>query len=129
MNINMTQCNIVNVKLSNSQLNELISAANNATEVTLKLSSNMIGNSNDEANLENNLSANIRLSKTQLSETIQSGGFLGPLLKIGLQLMKNVFKPLVKSVLIPLELTAAVSAANTGIQKKIFGSGTITLVV
>ena len=89
----------------------------------------MIGNSNDEANLENNLSANIRLSKTQLSETIQSGGFLGPLLKIGLQLMKNVFKPLVKSVLIPLELTAAVSAANTGIQKKIFGSGTITLVV
>ena len=70
MNINMTQCNIVNVKLSNSQLNELISAANNATEVTLKLSSNMIGNSNDEANLENNLSANIRLSKTQLSETI-----------------------------------------------------------
>ena len=43
--------------------------------------------------------------------------------------MKNVFKPLVKSVLIPSELTAAVSAANTGIQKKIFGSGTITLVV
>ena len=66
----MTQCNVVNVKLSNSQLNELISAASNATEVTLKLSSNMIGNSNDEANLENNLSANIRLSKTQLSETI-----------------------------------------------------------
>ena len=66
----MTQFNVVNVKLSNSQLNELISAASNATEVTLKLSSNMIGNSNDEANLENNLSANIRLSKTQLSETI-----------------------------------------------------------
>ena len=70
MNINMSQCNIVNVKLSNSRLNELRSAANNATEVTLKLSSNMIGNFNDEANFANNLSANIRLSKTQLSETI-----------------------------------------------------------
>ena len=70
MNINMSQSNIVNVKLSNSRLNELRSAANNATEVTLKLSSNMIGNSNDEANFANNLSANIRLSKTQLSETI-----------------------------------------------------------
>ena len=70
MNINMSQCNIVNVKLSNSRLNELRSAANNATEVTLKLSSNMIGYSNDEANFANNLSANIRLSKTQLSETI-----------------------------------------------------------
>ena len=70
MNINMSQCNIVNVKLSNSRLNELRSAANNATEVTLKLSSNMIGNSNDEANFANNLSANIRLSKTQLSETV-----------------------------------------------------------
>ena len=58
MNINMSQCNIVNVKLSNSRLNELRSAANNATEVTLKLSSNMIGNSNDEANFANNLSAN-----------------------------------------------------------------------
>ena len=43
--------------------------------------------------------------------------------------MKSVFKPLVKNILITLGLTAAVSAANTGIQKKIFGSGTITLVV
>ena len=53
---------------------------------------------------------------------IQSGGFLGrllgPLLKIGLPLMKNVIKPLAKSVLIPLGLTAAASAADTGIHKK-----------
>ena len=59
----------------------------------------------------NYLSTDIKLSKTQLSKMIQSGGFLrklpGPLLKTGLPLMKNVIKPLVKSVLIPLGLTAA----------------------
>ena len=58
---------------------------------------------------------------------IQSGGFLGrllgPLLKTGLPLMKSVIKPLAKSVLIPSGLTAAGSAADTGIHKKILGSG------
>ena len=46
------------------------------------------------------------------------GRFLGPLLKTGLSLIKNVIKPLGKSVLIPLGLTAAASAADAGIQKK-----------
>ena len=58
---------------------------------------------------------------------IQSAGFLGrllgPLLKTGLPLMKNVIKPLAKSVLIPLGLTAAASAADAGIHKKILGPG------
>ena len=53
---------------------------------------------------------------------IQPGGFLGrllgPLLKTGLPLIKNVIKPLAKNVLIPLGLTAAASAANAGIHKK-----------
>ena len=66
-------------------------------------------------------SADIKLSKTHLSKTIESGGFLGrlldPLLKRGLPLIKNVIKPLAKSVLIPLGLTAAASAADTGIHK------------
>ena len=65
----------------------------------------------------------IKLSKTQLSKMIKSGGFLGrllgPLLKTGLPLIKNVIKPLVKSVLIPLGLTAATSAADAGIHKNI----------
>ena len=64
---------------------------------------------------------------------IQSGGFLGrllgPLLKTGLPLIKNVIKPLAKSVLIPLRLTAAASAADAGIHKKISGSGTTTLII
>ena len=53
---------------------------------------------------------------------IQSGGFLGrlldPLLKTGLPLMKNVIKPLAKSVLTPLGLTAVASAADAGIHIK-----------
>ena len=64
---------------------------------------------------------------------IQSGGFLGrllgPLLKTGLPLIKNVIKPLAKSVLIPLWLTAAASVADAGIHKKILGSGNTTLII
>ena len=60
---------------------------------------------------------------------MQSGGFLvrllGPLLKTGLPLMKNVIKPLAKSILIPLGLTAAAPAADAGI-RKILGSGNNT---
>ena len=70
----------------------------------------------------NHSSIDIKLSKTQLSKMIQSGGFLGrllgPLLKTGLRLIKNVIKPLAKSVLILLGLTAAASAADAGIHKK-----------
>ena len=70
----------------------------------------------------NYLSTDIKLSKTQLSKMIQSGGFLGglldPLLKTGLPLIKNVIKSLTKSVLNPLGLTAAASAADAGITKK-----------
>ena len=73
------------------------------------------------------------MSKTQLSKIIQSGGFLsrliGPLLKTGLPLVKNVIKPLSKSVLISLGLTAAASAADAGIHKKILGSGNTTLII
>ena len=58
---------------------------------------------------------------------IQSGGFLGillgPLLKTGLPLIKNVNKPLAKSVSIPLGLTAVASEADAGIHTKILGSG------
>ena len=134
----MTQYNGLNVKLSNSQLSKLKSAIKNETDVFLRLSSNMVGNSNDNTNFPhellltnrafaNHLSTDIKLSKTQLSKMIQSGEFLckllGPLLKAGLPLIKSVIKPLAKSVLIPLGLTAPASAADPGIHKKILGSG------
>ena len=116
----------------------------------MRLSSNMIGNSDDKTNFPheilltnrqvanlrkafaNYLSNDFKLLKTQLSKMIQSrrvflGRLLGPSLKIGLTLMKNVIKLLAKSVLIPLGLTAAASAADAGIHKKILGSGITTL--
>ena len=139
----MTQYNSLNVKLSNSQLNKLKSAIKNETEVVLRLSSNMIGDnetnfphkllltnrqvSNLRKAFANHLSADIKLSKTQLSKMIQSGGFfgrlLGPLLKTGLLLIKKVIKPLAKSVLISLGLTAAASTADAVIHKKLLGPG------
>ena len=64
---------------------------------------------------------------------IQSGKFLGrllgPLRKTGLPLIKNIIKPLAKSVLIPLGLTTASSAADAGTHKKILGSGTTSLII
>ena len=146
----MTQYNTLNVKLSNSQLKKLKLEIKNGTEITLKLS-NDSSDSNDENNFlhillltstqvlrlrkafANNSSANIKLSKTQLHKIEQSGGLLGrplgPLIKTGLPLMKNVLKPLAKSVLTPLGLTAAASARDAAIHKKMFGSGTKTLII
>ena len=67
-----------------------------------------------------------------MHKIVQSGGFLGrllgPLLKTGLPLKKNVLKPLAKSVLIPLGLTAVASATDAAIHKKMFGSGMATLI-
>ena len=90
----MTQYNSLNVKLSNSQLSKLKSAIKNENGVVLRLSSNMVGNSNDNTNFPhellltnrqvanirkafaNDLSTDIKLSKTQLSKMIQSEDFL-----------------------------------------------------
>ena len=81
----------------------------------------------------NNSSANIKLSKTQLLKIGQSGGFLvrllGPLLKTRLPLIGNVLKPVLKSALIPLQLTAAASATDAAIHEKMFGSGNTTLII
>ena len=93
----MTQYNSLNIKLSNSKLNKLTSAIKNEIDVVLRLSPNMIGNSTDETNFPHKLlltnrqvanlrkafakhtSTDIKLSKSQLSKMIQSGGFLGRL--------------------------------------------------
>ena len=147
----MAQYNRLNVNLSNSQFNKLKSAITNETDVVIRLSPNMIADSNDETNFphellltdrqvsgirkafSNNSSVDIKFSKTQLSKIIQSVGFLGklfgPLLKTGLPLIKNVITLLAKSVLIPLGLTAAASAEDAGIQKKILESGNTTTLI
>ena len=77
----------------------------------------------------NNSSANINLSKTQLSKIGRSGEYLEPFIKTGLFLVKNVLKPLAKSFLIPLELIVAGSATVAAIQNKIFGSGMTALII
>ena len=88
----MTRYNNLNVKLSNSQPNKLKSAIKNESEIVLRLSPNMIGDnetnfphqllltnrqvSNLRKAFTNNSSTDIKLSKTQLSKMIQSGGFI-----------------------------------------------------
>ena len=128
----------MNIKLSKSQLNKLQSAIKNETAIVLRLSSNMIENSDDETNFPhklfltnrqvanlrkafaNHTSTDIKLSKTQLSKTIQSEGFLGkllgPLIRTGLPLIKNVIKPLAKR-------------SDVEIHKKILRSGHNTTLI
>ena len=136
--------------LLNSPLNNLKSVIKNETNVVLKLSSNMIGNSNDETNFPpklfltyrrienlckvfaNYTPVNIKLSKIQIPKMIQSGGFLGRLLglllKTGLPLIKNVIKPLTKSALILSGLTGAASAEHAGIHKKLDPVATVLII-
>ena len=107
----------------------------------------MVSNSNDNTNFPHeilltnrqvanirkafakNTSIDIKLSKTQLSKMIQSGGFLGNLLgKLAGPLMKAAM-PLAKTVLAPLGLSAAVSAIDGSIKKKMLGSGATILII
>ena len=132
----MVEYTKVNVKLSNTQIKKLKDAVKNNTGTTLRISLKMF-NGNDLPHelllttrpktkiwnaFNNNTSTDVKLSKALINKIIQSGGFLGrllgPLLKTGLPLIKNIIKPLAKSVLIPLGLTATASAADAGIHKK-----------
>ena len=78
---------------------------------------------------ENNMSTDIKLSKTQIFQIIQSGGLLGlllsklagPLMKVAIQLAKNILDP--------LGITAAASAIDAEIQKKMHGPGTTILMI
>ena len=97
----MVEYNTVNAKLSNSQLNKLKPAVKNRQGTTLRMNTRMFSANNLPHALllttkqttklrnaiENNMSTDIKLSKDQISKTIQSRGFLGkllgPLLKIG----------------------------------------------
>ena len=135
----MVEYSQVNVKLSDTQLKKLKTAVKSKTGTTLRISSKIF-HGNDlphelllttrqktklRSAFNNNMSTDLKLSKAQISKIIQSGGFLGRLfgvlLKTGLPLIKNLIKPLAKSALIPLGLTAAASAADAGIHKNNIG--------
>ena len=79
--------------------------------------------------INNNLAADIKLSKAQIKKLIQSGGFLGKLLSKLAGPLITVAIPLAKNVLAPLGLTAAMSAIDCSIQKKIHSSGTTKLII
>ena len=142
----MVEYTKVNVKFSDSQIIKLKDAVKDHTGTTLRIGLKMFNGNNlphelllttrqktKIRNAFNNMSTDLKLSKAEINKIIQSGGFLGrllgPLLKTGLPSIKNVIKPLAKSVLIPLGLTAAASAADAGIHEKILGSGNTTLII
>ena len=104
----MVEYSKVNVKLSDTQLKKLKTAVKDKTGTTLRMSLKMF-NGNDlphellltrrqktklRNSFNNNVSTDLKLSKTQIFKIIQSGVFLGrllgPLLKTGLPLMENV---------------------------------------
>ena len=144
----MVEYSKVNVKLSGTQLKKLKYVVKEKTGTTLRMSLKMFNGKDLPHKLllttrqktklrnsfNNNMSTDLKLSKAQISKIIQSGGFLGrllgPLLKTGLPLIKNVIKLLLaKSVLIPLGLTVAASAEDAGIHKNVRRSGSTTLII
>ena len=132
----MVEYSKVNCNLTNVQLNKFKKAVKSNEGATLRLG---IRNFNKDERphelllttrqntklrnaLNNNSATDIKLSKAQIKKIIQSGGFIGRLLsKLAGPLMK-VALPLAKNVLAPLDLTAAMSAIDGSIQKKIHGS-------
>ena len=136
---------IVNVELSDTQLKKLKTAVKNHTGTTLRMSLKMFGGNDLPYELllttittrqrtklrnavNNNISTDLKLSKAQISKIIHSGRFLGSLLsRLAGPLMK-VAVSLANKVLLTLGITAVASAIDAGVQKKIHGSGTATLI-
>ena len=127
----MVECSKVNVKLPDSQIKRLKDAVKDNTGTTLRISFKMFNGNNlphellltrrQKTNVKNafnnNVSADLKLSKAQITKIIQSGGFLGSLLSELAGPLMKVAIPLAKSVLAPLGITAAASAIDAGIQK------------
>ena len=131
----MVEYNPVNVKLSNLQLNKLKGAVKKKQGTTLRMNARMFNGNNLLHELlltqrqttklrnaiENDLKTDIKLSKAEISKIIQSGRFLGKILGL---LFIIIIKPLGL-----LDLTAASSAMDAGVQKKVYGSGKTALVI
>ena len=135
----MVEYNKINCKLTNVQLNKFKKVVKSNEEATLRLG---IKNFNKDELLHelllttrqntklrnainNNLATDIKLSKAQIKNLIQSGGFLGKLLSKLVDPLRKVAMPLplAKTVLAPLGVTTAMSAIDGSVQKKIHGSG------
>ena len=139
----MVEYSKLNVKLSETQPKKVKDAVKSNTETNLRISLKMFdGNkllhelllmTRQKTKLRNafnnNISTDIKLSKAQIINIIQSSGFSGALLSKLAGPLRKVAVPFAKNVLAPLGITAAASAIDAGIQKNIHGSGTTTLII
>ena len=129
----MVEYTKINCELTNVQLNKLKKSVKSNEGATLRLGikdelpHELLLTTRQNTKLRNainnNLATDIKLSKAQIKKLIQSGGFLGKLLSKLVGPLMKVEMPLAKNVLAPLGLTAAMSAIDGSIQKKIHGSG------
>ena len=117
----MVEFSKVSINLSNTQLNNLKTAAKNNKGTALRMDIEMFNGNESPHELlltarrkrklrnafENNMSTDIQLSKAQISNIIQSAGFLGsslsklvgPLMKVAVPLAKNILGPLSSIIL------------------------------
>ena len=139
----MVQYNKVNLHLTDLQLKKIADAIKNKNGTTISLGSKSF--SKDQLihelylterqmkklidKTENNMSTDIKLSKAQISKIIKEGGNLGRLL---MSFLPKLIKPAIsigKNILAPLGLSAAMSATDASIQKKMYGSGIKELII
>ena len=132
----MVQCNKVNLHLTNLQLKKIQDAVENNNGTTIRIS-NKNFNKNQLLHelyltqkqmtklidqIKNNMSTDIKLSKVHINKIIKEGGNLGKLL---MSFLPKLIKPAIslgKNNLAPLVLSAAISATDAAIQKKMYGS-------
>ena len=133
----------MNAKLTDTQLRKLKTTVKNKTGTALRMSLKIFDGNDLSHELllttrqktklrnafNNNMSTDLKLSKAQISKIIQSGGFLGSLLSKLMGSLMKVAVPLAKNILAPLGITAAASAIDAGIKKKIHGSGTTIFII
>ena len=127
----MVEYNKVNLKLSDTKLKNLKNVVKNKTGTILRISLKMFNGNNlphgllltatqktKLRNAFNNISTDLKLSRSQISKIIRSGGFLGSLLKKLAGPLMKIAVPLAKNVLVPLGVTTAASAIDARIKKK-----------
>ena len=138
----MVEYSKVNVKLSDTQLKKMKTAVKDKTGTTLKMNFKMFAENDLPHELllttrqktklrnafNNNMSTDLKLSRAKISKIIQFGGFSESLLSKSAGSLMKVAIPLAKNALAPLGITPAASAIDAGIQKKIHGSETTTLI-
>ena len=121
-----------NVKLSDTQVKTLKTAAKNKTKVTLRMSLKMFDGNDFPQELllttrqrtklrnafNNNMLTDLKLTKAQISKIIQSGGFLGSLLSKLVGPLMKVAVPLEKNILAPLGIKAAATAIDQEFKRK-----------